>query len=182
MFCSSRIKTIGIIAALIIIITSLVRSCYRCEKMNVIEGMTIKEKRTHFDDDQDVYLKDNFTGETFNLRNDQGYGFSSEIGTFNTRFEIVFKPGEALSTEEQDYQYNLIYFNSDTNKLFVKGLETDVKQVMVINMLGQTIQEFNQVQAQTLNNGLEISNLTTGAYVVYLKTDSTVKTKKIIIN
>ena len=136
----------------------------------------------NFDDDQGVYLKDNFTGETFDLKNDQGYEFSSEMGTFNNRFEIVFNPGEALSTQENDYEYNLIYFNSDTNKLFVKGLQTDVKQVMVINMLGQTIQEFNQVEAQTLNNGLEVSNLTTGAYVVYLKTDATVKTKKIIIN
>ena len=65
MFCSSRIKTIGIIAALIIIITSLVRSCYRCEKMNVIEGMTIKEKRTHFDDEK-MYLAEKINKvETF---------------------------------------------------------------------------------------------------------------------
>ena len=76
MFCSSRIKTIGIIAALIIIITSLVRSCYRCEKMNVIEGMTIKEKRTHFDDDQHekMYLADKINRvETFykNFQDDQ---------------------------------------------------------------------------------------------------------------
>ena len=68
MFCSSRIKTIGIIAALIIIITSLVRSCYRCEKMNVIEGMTNKENSTHFDSDQHekMYLADKITNvETF---------------------------------------------------------------------------------------------------------------------
>jgi hypothetical protein len=136
----------------------------------------------NFDEDEEVYLKDNLTGAIFDLRNDQGYPFSSEMGTFNTRFEIVFEPGEALSTESQDFQYNMIYFNTNTNKLFVKGLQKDVKQVMIINMLGQTIQEFNQVQAQTLNNGLEISNLTTGAYVIYLKTDSIVKTKKIIIN
>jgi hypothetical protein len=132
--------------------------------------------------DQEIYLKDNLTGVYFDLTTDQHYEFSSEIGTFNNRFEIIFEAGEALSTEDQDYQYNLIYFNNDTNKLFVKGLQTDVKNVQIINMLGQTVQEFNQVQAQTLNNGLEISNLTTGAYVIYLKTDSIFKTKKIIIN
>jgi hypothetical protein len=132
--------------------------------------------------DQEIYLKDNLTGVYFDLTTDQHYEFSSEIGTFNNRFEIIFEAGEALSTEDQDYQYNLIYFNNDTNKLFVKGLQSDVKNVQIINMLGQTVKEFNKVQAQTLNNGLEISNLTTGAYVIYLKTDSIFKTKKIIIN
>ena len=136
----------------------------------------------NFDDDQDVYLKDNLTGVIFDLRNDQGYQFSSEIGTFNTRFEIVFEQGEALSAEDQDYQYNLIYFSSDTNKLFVKDLLTDVKQVLVINMLGQTVREFNHLSAQTLDRGLELNDLTSGAYVVYIKTDLTVKTKKIIKN
>ena len=134
----------------------------------------------NFDDDQDVYLKDNLTGVIFDLRNDQGYQFSSEIGTFNTRFEIVFEQGEALSAEDQDYQYNLTYFNSDTNKLFVKGLQTDVKKVMIINMLGQTIQEFTDVDFQDLNTGLQLSKLTTGTYVAYFKTENGIKTKKIL--
>lgn len=136
----------------------------------------------NFDDDQEIYLKDNFTGVIFDLRNNQAYEFSSETGTFNTRFEIVFEPGEALSTVDEEYQYNLIYFNSDSSKLFVKDLLTDVKQVLVINMFGQTVREFNHLSAQTLDRGLELKNLTSGAYVVYIKTDSTVKTKKIIKN
>jgi hypothetical protein len=136
----------------------------------------------NFDDGQAVYLKDNFTGEYFDLRTNQAYEFSSETGIFNNRFEIVFQAGDALSIEHQEFQNSLIYFNNDTNMLFVKGLQTDAKQVLVINMLGQTVQEFNQVTTQTLDNGLEISNLTTGTYVVCLKTESTVKTKKIIIN
>ena len=134
----------------------------------------------HIEEEQPVYLKDNLTGVYFDLRSDQVYEFSSEIGTFNNRFEIIFEPGEALSTEDQDYQYNLIYFNSDTNKLFVKGLQTDVKSVQIINMLGQTVQEFNNVGAQTLNRGLELRSLTSGTYVAYFKTDNGIKTKKIL--
>ncbi|TXE17799.1 T9SS type A sorting domain-containing protein [Psychroserpens burtonensis] len=134
----------------------------------------------NFDDEQDVYLKDNFTGDVFDLRSNQRYEFFSEMGTFNNRFELVFQPGEALSTEDQDHQYNLIYFNSDTNKLFVKGLQTDVKQVLVINMMGQTVQEFTDVNDQDLNNGLQLSKLATGAYVAYFKTNNGIKTKKIL--
>jgi hypothetical protein len=134
----------------------------------------------NFDEDQEVYLKDNLTGDVFDLRNDQGYEFSSEIGTFNNRFEIVFQPGEALYTEDQDYQYNLIYFNSDTNKLFVKGLQKNVNNVQIINMLGQTVQEFTDVNYQDLNAGLQLSKLTTGTYVAYFKTENGIKTKKIL--
>nr|WP_321221712.1 LamG-like jellyroll fold domain-containing protein [uncultured Psychroserpens sp.] len=142
---------------------------------------TIKiSELTNFDEDQPIYLKDNFTGETFNLRNNQAYEFSSENGTFNTRFEIVFQPREALSTVEQDYQYNLIYFNTDTNKLFVKGLQKNVQHVQIINMLGQTVQEFKDVDYQDLNNGLQLSKLTTGTYVAYFKTENGIKTKKIL--
>ncbi len=135
----------------------------------------------NFDDDQAIYIKDNFTGETFDLRNNQAYEFSSESGTFSTRFEIVFHPGESLSTEEDAYQYNLIYFNTSTNKLFVKGLQKDVKHVQIINMLGQTVQEFTDVDYQDLNNGLQLSKLTTGTYVAYFKTENGIKTKKILV-
>ncbi|MEH6534859.1 MAG: LamG-like jellyroll fold domain-containing protein [Psychroserpens sp.] len=133
-------------------------------------------------EDQEIYLKDNLTGTYFDLKNDQAYGFSSEEGEFNNRFEIVFQTEASLSTEEDDYQYNLIYFNNDSDKLFVKGLQTDVKQLMVINILGQSVREYTSVSSQDLENGLEISNLSTGTYVVYLKTANVVKTKKILIN
>lgn len=134
----------------------------------------------NFDDDQVVYLKDNFTGETFDLSNNQVYEFSSESGTFDKRFEIVFQPAEALSTVDEDYQYNLIYFNTGTNKLYVKGLQKDVKTIQIINMLGQTVQEFNDVDYQDLNNGLQLSKLTTGTYVAYFITENGIKTKKIL--
>jgi hypothetical protein len=133
--------------------------------------------------DQEIYLKDNLTGYYFDLRTDQHYEFSSEEGEFANRFEIVFQEQqESLSIDDSDYQFNLIYFQNETKKLFVKGLQADAEQVMVINMLGQTVQDFTQVKTQTLENGLQISNLATGTYVVYLKTNSIVKTKKIIIN
>ncbi|MEM5563605.1 LamG-like jellyroll fold domain-containing protein [Psychroserpens sp. AS72] len=134
----------------------------------------------NFDDDLAIYLKDNFTGETFELTNNQAYEFSSESGTFNTRFEIVFQAGEALSTVDENYQYNLIYFNTDTNKLYVKGLQKNVQHVQIINMLGQTVQEFKDVDYQDLNNGLQLSKLSSGTYVAYFKTENGIKTKKIL--
>ncbi|WP_047549823.1 LamG-like jellyroll fold domain-containing protein [Psychroserpens sp. Hel_I_66] len=136
----------------------------------------------NFDNGQAIYLKDNFAGETFDLTTNEPYQFSSEIGTFNNRFEIVFQASEALSTEENEYQYNLIYFNADNSKLYVKGLEKNVKQVQIINMLGQTVQEFKDVDYQDLNNGLQLSKLTSGTYIAYFNTETGIITKKILAN
>ncbi|MCK8479185.1 LamG-like jellyroll fold domain-containing protein [Psychroserpens algicola] len=143
-------------------------------------------KATHFeniDNDQPVYLKDNFTGAYFDLKTNQSYEFTSETGVFHTRFEIVFQlEGDTLSTEDDNYQYNLIYFNNDTDKLFAKGLQTDVDQLLLLNILGQSVREFSNVSAEDLDNGLKISNVNSGTYVVYLRMKSRVETKKIIIN
>jgi len=136
----------------------------------------------HVQEDQPIYLKDNLTGAYFDLKSEEAYEFSSQSGSFINRFEIVFRTEDALSTEESDYEYNLIYFNNSNNKLFVKGLQTDAKQLIVINILGQTVQEFKDLNPQNLENGLQISNLSSGTYVVYLKTEGSIKTKKIIIN
>ena len=135
------------------------------------------------DEAQEVYLKDNLTNTYFDLRNtEQAYSFTSAAGEYNNRFQVVFQSDAALSVEESDYTFNLIYFNNKQDKLFVKGLQTDADNLQVINMLGQTVQEYKDVSAQVLDNGLNISNLASGTYIVYLKIDNTTKTKKIIIN
>ena len=41
------------------------------------------------DDDQEIYLKDNFTNTYFNLTDYKGYRFTSEEGVFKNRFQIV---------------------------------------------------------------------------------------------
>ncbi|WP_298893159.1 LamG-like jellyroll fold domain-containing protein [uncultured Psychroserpens sp.] len=137
----------------------------------------------NFEEEQAIYLKDNLTGTYFDLKSDLAYEFSSDEGEFNNRFEIVFQSEqESLSTNDDDYQYNLIYFNNDSDKLFAKGLQTDVDQLMFLNILGQSVRAYKNLTAQELDNGIEVSNLSTGTYVVYLKMGSRVETKKIIIN
>lgn len=53
---------------------------------------------------------------------------------------------------------------------------------MLINILGQTVQEFSNLDTIELENGLDIMNVSTGTYVVYLQHNNQVTTKKIIIN
>ena len=64
-----------------------------------------------------------------------------------------------------------------------KKLNTSAVRVAFVNMLGQDVLELNNVSQEALENGLRISNLSSGAYVVYLRTGvDEVLSKKIIVN
>ncbi|MDG1728769.1 MAG: discoidin domain-containing protein [Algibacter sp.] len=138
----------------------------------------------HIAADQAIYLKDNLTGTYFNLREDTAYGFSSGQGVFNDRFEIVFQnEQELLSTEESLVSQNYIYYQNTTNTLYVKKLRTDAGKLSLINMRGQSVLEMADVSRERLENGIQFSNVSTGAYVICIRTEANeVLTKKVIVN
>ena len=136
----------------------------------------------HIDVDQEVYLRDNLTDTYFNLRQDLAYTFTSTDGVFDDRFEIVFQ-SENLSTEDIALVRTLIYFNNNSDMLFVKGLNTEVSKLTLINMLGQAAYTKTNVSSNTLENGLPINELATGIYIVSIKTeDNQTIDKKIVID
>ncbi len=132
-------------------------------------------------DDQPIYLRDNLLGVYFDLRNEQSYNFTSEAGTFDNRFDVVFTPAETLSTEDFIESDNLIYFNNNQDLLFVKGLKEKNVSVTLYNTLGQTVATYNNISSDKLENGLSLTNLSTGMYVVSLRTKSNFKIDKKII-
>ena len=134
-------------------------------------------------EDQEIYLRDNLTGTYFDLRNDQAYNFTSNAGEFNDRFDIVFQSADTLSNEDFTTDNTLIYVNNVEDRLYVKGLERQVKQLNITNMLGQTIKTFINLDNQTLENGINISGLSSGTYIVNILTDNNLTIdKKAIIN
>lgn len=128
----------------------------------------------------DIYLKDNNTYH--NLRT-LAYTVTVEAGIITNRFEIVFTAGQTLNTEEFDTVENAtIFYNNNQETLFIKGLKNNVKQLVLYNTLGQNIFNKQGLSAQTLANGISISNLSTGLYIVSIKTENNILIdKKIII-
>ena len=148
---------------------------------------TFEIKATEFEnlnDTQEIFLRDNVTGTYFDLKQDAAYRFSSAQGKFNTRFEIIFQSeAKSLSTEASQISENFIYFQNTTNTLFGKKLNTAIDKLAIVNMRGQTVLEFNNVSQATLNNGLKLSNVASGAYVAWFKAKTgQVITKKIVVN
>ncbi|MFV9549713.1 CshA/CshB family fibrillar adhesin-related protein [Algibacter sp. PT7-4] len=138
----------------------------------------------NINDSQAIYLRDNLTGVYFNLREDLAYSFTSDQGIFNERFAIVFQNEQAsLSTETALAESNHIYYQNSINTLFVKKLNSNVTKLSLVNMRGQSVLEMVDVAQSKLNNGIPFNNVSTGMYIVCMRTENNeVLTKKIIIN
>ncbi|NNF85070.1 MAG: T9SS type A sorting domain-containing protein, partial [Winogradskyella sp.] len=154
--------------------------------LNVTGNHTYKIKATAFDNfkaNQNVYLHDKLTNTYFDLRSKEAYGFTSERGRIEDRFEIVFKANQAKKDLEVIIDNTLIYYNTTSDKLFVKGLEANAEQLTVVNMLGQAVMTQKEVSKEALNQGIHISDLSTGVYIVQITTgDLQNIEKKIIID
>lgn len=146
-------------------------------EIKIIESEGIKEG-------QKIFIKDNLTGDYFDLTADVAYSFSSNQGKFNTRFEIVFQSEQqALDIEESLVTENHIYYQNKNNTLFVKKLNSRVSKLLLVNMRGQISLQMDNVPMAALKNGMQFFNMSTGAYLVQLRTeDNEVLTEKIVVN
>ncbi len=132
---------------------------------------------------QEIYLRDNLTNTYFDLKSEAAYNFTSEAGLYTDRFDVVFKTGETLATKDLTNDNALIYVNQLEDMLYVKALTKKAKQLSLTNMLGQTIKRYNTIDNQTLENGISISDLSSGVYVVSVQTENNQTIdKKVIIN
>ncbi|WP_397363925.1 LamG-like jellyroll fold domain-containing protein [Olleya sp. R77988] len=137
----------------------------------------------NLDNTQEVYLRDNQTGTYHDLTTNQDYSFTSNAGAFNDRFDIVFQSEAAILGVDDFNSDNVsIYFINTQDLLFVKGLEQEVKLVTLYNALGQEVFKTVSVTNSQLKNGLQISNLSSGLYIISIKTENNQTIdKKIII-
>ncbi len=138
----------------------------------------------NFEDSEEVYLRDNLTGDYFDLRSNLAYSFSSEQGKFNERFEIVFQSEQqSLSIEESSIDKNFIYYLNKDRTIHVKKLEAPVVKMAVVSITGQIVLEVYGIPNAVLEEGIELPKVASGAYVAYLRTaDNQVISKKIIVN
>lgn len=88
------------------------------------------------EENQDIYLKDNLTQTTHNLKNG-AYTFVSEEGIFDTRFEVVYQTG-TMSTENPNLSSNWIVYKQDRGfQVQLQGFE--MQEVSVYDMLGRVV-------------------------------------------
>lgn len=125
---------------------------------------------------QIIYLKDNFTNQIHNL-NEAPYTFSSNIGTFDNRFEIVFNSQDSsfASMSENSQKVNV----KTNDKVEVESKNDEIKTLLVYDIYGRTIKKYENVNSRSIDlKGIEKINRTL-LLKIELK-DGTITTKKVI--
>ncbi len=132
-------------------------------------------------DEQSILIKDHLTNTEFDLRTG-AYNFTSDVnGEDFDRFDIIFN-ATTLDTEDFNSDEALIFVNNNEHKLYVKGLTTQDNKLNIINMLGQNIRTYGNLSSESLNNGIDVSTLSSGFYIVSLtNNDNHTIEKKVII-
>jgi hypothetical protein len=132
-----------------------------------------------FNEDQEVFLQDKTTGKITNLRL-ANYKFTSEAGTFNSRFVIRYVD-TTLGTDDFDSLENSVLVSVKSKIVNVKSSTENISEVQIYNIGGQTLYTKNKIDS----NELQISNLQAGNQVLLVKVileNGAVVTKKIIFN
>ena len=90
-----------------------------------------------------IVLKDNLLNTAHNLK-ESSYSFTSEVGEFNDRFEIVFN-SEALSNDEFEVVENDLSIIEHRNGDVVFKLNSSLmmKHIQVIDLQGRVLYDFN---------------------------------------
>jgi hypothetical protein len=127
-----------------------------------VESGTFTITLSNFDglfeeENQDIYLKDNLTNITHNLK-ENPYTFTSEEGVFDTRFEVVYQP--TLSSPDFDFENNWIAFKQG-NSLHIETVGFELQEVALFDILGRKI-----YTSHAEGNKHEVTKLTTNGVII----------------
>jgi len=154
-------------------------------KTNVAGPVDIMvDKTEHWNTSQKIYILDNTTGIYHDITS-QKYTVQVPAGLTETRFSLTFKNNSALATNTFDLENGIdIAYYSSSNILSIKNnvIDTTVEKVSLFNMLGQLVNEFDVKDQNQQNIQVFIRDLSTGTYIVKVKTDKGDTSKKIIFN
>lgn len=129
-----------------------------------------------FAQDQDIYIKDNFLGTVSNLK-EADYSFTTDAGTFDTRFEVIYEPEGQLGTENPELN-NMVMVYKDNTTIHITTGTAEMKNVTIYDIRGSKLYE----QTGIANTQTAITNLNVAQQVLIIEID-TVKgkvTKRII--
>lgn len=130
-----------------------------------------------FEQNQNVYLKDNSNGTIQNL-NEGSYTFTSITGEFNNRFEIIYK-NSILSTSGNLFNESSVLVFENSNLLNINSSSSNIKLVSIYDTLGRLLITQNNINNQTFT----VSNLKKTNTVLFLQIEDVngIKVKKKII-
>ncbi|MEM0541170.1 T9SS sorting signal type C domain-containing protein [Flavobacterium sp. j3] len=125
---------------------------------------------------QPIYLKDNLTTTVHDLTA-SNYTFTSQAGTFNNRFEVVYQ--SALNTDNPTFNANqVIVYKNEVNDFVINSGNVVMASVKVFDIRGRLLLERKDINASqtTLTVGMANEVL----LVQITSEDGVVVTKKVV--
>ncbi len=97
----------------------------------------------------------------------------------NLEISIVLKNGVISEIEEQQITELSVYPNPATSKFFIEGSGIqEFKEISIISLTGKLVLSENDVYGK---DGMDISQLQNGIYIVRIKTEKQIVSKKLVI-
>ena len=126
-----------------------------------------------FSNGQTIYLKDNLANTTVNL-SEGAYTFASEVGIFNSRFEIVYQSALVLPT----FTANNVVVYSQNGDITINSGKTPMDQVRIFDVRGCLLAERSGVHATEIKLNIGVQNQV--LLVKITAENGSIVTKKII--
>lgn len=155
-------------------------------KTNVFGEVKIMLDATeNLDDSQRIFIHDN-TDDAYHEITNNEYIVELPQGLTNNRFSLTFKNNSVLGVNNfNDLNNGIVVAYANTKKLLsIKNnvSNTTVEKVSLFNILGQLVKSFDVKDQNQQNIELPLENLSTGTYIVKVKTDKGETTRKIVFN
>lgn len=152
---------------------------------NVPGNVTIKiDAKENFVGDFEAYIYDNVTNVYNDVAN-ADFNITLPQGTFDNRFSLRFKNPNALGNQNFDINNGIqVVYSNENNIINIKNnvIETTINTVSLYNLLGQSVGTWDTKNLDQLTIELPVKSLSTGTYIVKLKTDKGETSRKIMIN
>ncbi|MBC7846990.1 MAG: T9SS type A sorting domain-containing protein [Flavobacterium sp.] len=133
---------------------------------------------------QQVFIEDKLTNTVFDLKSGN-YTFSTIPGTFNDRFVLRYKNNsKTLSVEETDINNGIFALYSNNHKTLIihnNGATSTVNSVSLFSMTGQNIGVWDVKDREQTNIQIPIKDISSGIYIVKVKTTKGESSKKIVV-
>ncbi|WP_162127350.1 choice-of-anchor D domain-containing protein [Flavobacterium phycosphaerae] len=141
------------------------------------------DAKENFQPNQKFFIYDNVTKKYNNIKSEP-FVIALPAGTIENRFSLRFKKENGNGNHNR-MDDAITVTNATAAKMITINnnlKETEVKSVLLYNLLGQEIVAWSVADQDQTHIELPTNNLTTGAYIVKVITDNGDLSKKILVN
>ena len=140
----------------------------------------------NFDHQENVYVYDSLL-DIYSEINNSSFEMVLDAGEYLNRFYITFKGAEEeeIITVEDELENTIVNYLNNSNEIYVHvPNDINVKQVYLINILGQTINSWNTTNTPNIASKefkIPVKNLSEGNYIIKVETETNTINKKVIV-